>query len=72
MRSVNAASATEPQHDPLPVREPVVAPVDENQGALFCLRLRPRRSSIAPPGDAGGCAWRVSSSIAIANTTPRL
>ncbi len=30
---------TEPQHDPLPVREPVAPPVDENQGALFCLRL---------------------------------
>ena len=28
-----------PQHDPLPVREPVARPVDENQGALFCLCL---------------------------------
>jgi len=28
-----------PGHDPLPVREPVAPPVDENQGALFCLRL---------------------------------
>ena len=28
-----------PQHDPLPVREPGARPVDENQGALFCLRL---------------------------------
>jgi len=29
----------EPQREPLPVREPVAPPVDENQGALFCLRL---------------------------------
>ena len=29
----------QPELEPLPVREPVVAPVDENQGALFCLRL---------------------------------
>jgi Transposase DDE domain/Transposase domain (DUF772) len=29
----------EPEHDALPVREPVATAVDENQGALFCLRL---------------------------------
>ena len=29
----------EPQHESLPVREPVAPVVDENQGALFCLRL---------------------------------
>ena len=29
----------EPQREPLPVREPVAPVRDENQGALFCLRL---------------------------------
>ncbi len=29
----------QPQPQSLPVREPVAAPVDENQGTLFCLRL---------------------------------
>jgi transposase len=30
----------EPQRESLPVREPVAPAVDENQGALFCLRLQ--------------------------------
>ncbi len=39
MRSVNAASAKSRGREPLPAREPVTPPVDENQSALFCLRL---------------------------------
>lgn len=40
--------------DSLPVREPVAAPVDENQGALFCLRLE---ASEIVDGSAGRRGW---------------
>jgi transposase len=57
---------TEPRHDLLPAREPVAAPVDENPRCSVCA-WRPRRSSSAPPGDADGCAPRVSNLTTIAN-----
>ena len=62
----------EPQREPLPVRELVAPAVDENQGALFCLRLQAQGSSIALRVGGGGYARHASSSTSIANTTPGL
>ena len=51
---------------PLPVREPVVPPRDENQGALFAVKLDPAEIVAGQNGRKAGCVRHAISLTAIA------